>query len=154
MPPPPDTVHYGIFLRPDAVTCRVTAHLHELLRRQFGLVAASVFPPHITLLGNVAFTGGEPDLFERIGHLAAATERFELPNPGPALLSGALLCDVHAPELGVLARTVEDGIADIRGRSDTDHLAGQTSAAPFHGHLTVAGQDLALRSDLAGGVAE
>lgn len=95
-----DTDRYGVFLRPDARTCEVLAHLHDLLRRQFGLVAAAVFPPHITLLGNIAVVRGEADLLARVGAAVAGHGPFEITNPGPALVCGALLCEVHTEPVG------------------------------------------------------
>lgn len=47
----PTEFTYGVYLRPDAATCRAVGELTDVVRRQFGLVSASAFPPHVTLVG-------------------------------------------------------------------------------------------------------
>lgn len=143
-----DTVRYGVFLRPDPTTCAATAALHTLLRQQFGLVSAAVFPPHVTLLGNIAVTGGETELLERVAAVAGRHAPVRLPHDGPRRWHRVIACDVHDETVDALARDVEASLADLRARTDTDYLTGQTSTAAFRAHLTIAGQDLALRPDL------
>lgn len=148
-----DTVRYGVFLRPDAVTCAATAALHTLLRQQFGLVSAAVFPPHVTLLGNIALTTTEADLLDRVATVAGRHAPVRVDHDGPGRWHRVLACDVHDDATDALARDVEAALTDVRGRTDTDYLTGQTSTADFRAHLTIAGQDLALRPDLTGEVA-
>ena len=90
--------------------------------------------------------------------MLAGVAPFELAHPGPADLGGVILCAVEDERLTRLAQAVEASLDGVRARTDTDYLTGQTSTRAFGAHLTVAGQDLALRPDLrdevAGFVAE
>ena len=149
-----DTLRYGVFLRPDPATCAATAALHTLLRQQFGLVAAAVFPPHVTLLGNVALTTGEDVLLQRVAEVAGRHAPLRLPHAGPARWNRVIACDVHDDAVDALARDVEAALEGVRGRTDTDYLTGQTSTERFRAHLTIAGQDVALRADLTDEVLE
>lgn len=149
-----DTVRYGVFLRPDPASCAATAALHTLLRQQFGLVSAAVFPPHVTLLGNVALTGGEGVLLERVDEVAGRHAPVRVEHAGPRRWHRVIACDVHDAAVDALARDVEASLTDLRGRTDTDYLTGQTSTADFRAHLTIAGQDIALRPDLTDEVEE
>jgi 2'-5' RNA ligase len=152
---PRDTDRYGVFVRPDAVTCRAQIELHNLIERQFDLIAGRVFPPHATLLGNVAVTAGEADLLERITDVARRHAPFTVHNPGLSRHGEGIAYDVHFRKDGTvndafvaLAADVEQELGPVRGRTDTDYLTGQTTTVGFHAHLTVAGQDYALRKDL------
>ena len=148
-----DTVRYGVFLRPDPATCAATAALHTLLRQQFGLVSAAVFPPHVTLLGNIAATTTEADLLARVAGVAARHTPVRIGHTGPGRWHRVLACDVHDDATAALAQDVEAALTAVRGRTDTDYLTGQTSTERFRAHLTIAGQDLALRPDLVDEVA-
>jgi hypothetical protein len=55
-------IRYGIFLRPDPQTCWAVAQVTLALRQQFGFVAAEVFAPHATLIGNLQVTQSEDEL--------------------------------------------------------------------------------------------
>ncbi len=44
-------VRFGVYLRPSYAMCRAQAGMHDLLRRQFGLVAGGAFMPHATIKG-------------------------------------------------------------------------------------------------------
>ena len=48
---------YGVFLRPDPLTCASVTRITGQLRAQFGLVSAGAFPPHATLAGSLPLAG-------------------------------------------------------------------------------------------------
>ena len=152
---PRDTDRYGVFVRPDPITCRAQIELHTLLERQFGLIAGRVFPPHATLLGNIAVSAGEVDLLARIAAVAGRCAPFTVYNRGLTHTAQGIYYDVHGLPEGTpnvrlvgLAEAVERELEPVRGRTDADYLTGQTTTRGFSAHLTVAGQDYALRSDL------
>jgi 2'-5' RNA ligase superfamily len=152
---PRDTERYGVFVRPDPVTCRAQIELHTLVERQFGLLAGRVFPPHATLLGNIAITAGENDLLARVEALAGDHAPFTACNKGLERSRMGIGYDVdHLSDGSVnqrftrLAQTVEKALRPVRGRTDADYLTGQTGVDGFHAHLTVVGQDYRLRPDL------
>jgi len=152
---PRDTDRYGVFVRPDPTTCRAQIELHTLLQHQFGLIAGRVFPPHATLLGNIAVTAGEADLLGRLTAVARRHAPFTMYNKGLSQYNEGIAYDVHelpggAPNqrLVDLAVDIERELAPVRGRTDTDYMTGQTSTEGFRAHLTVAGQDYTLRRDL------
>lgn len=157
-----DTDRYGVFFRPDPLTCRTLAELHYLLQRQHGLTSASAFPPHGTLLGNIAIHGSERDLAEAIAAAARSMKPITVHNTGPQPSgTGSITCDVHYDEDGAvneslrdLARLVGLAIEPLRSRTDSDFMTGHMTSDMFHGHLTIAGQDLVLRTDLHDEVAQ
>lgn len=55
----PDPYHYGVFLRPDPLTCATEVRIHTALKQRYGLVSCPIFPPHATLAGNVRIAADE-----------------------------------------------------------------------------------------------
>ena len=53
---------YGVFLRPDPLTCAAVTRITGQLRAQFGLVSAGAFPPHATLAGSLPLAGPPEEL--------------------------------------------------------------------------------------------
>jgi len=150
-----DTGRYGVFVRPDPATCRAQISLHTLLNSQYGLIAASAFPPHATLLGNIAITSGESELLRRVETVVRRYPAIEAHNRGLTRSGGAIIYDIHCrPDGSVnqpltdLARHIERDLEQIRARTDHDYMTGHATNDAFHAHLTIAGQDLALREDL------
>ena len=152
---PRDTDRFGVFVRPDPITCRAQIELHTLVERQFGLVAGRVFPPHATLVGNIAVTAGEADLLERVTSVAGRHAPFTAHNRGLTRYDAGIAYDVNHREDGSvnaeftdLAVALEQELEPVRGRTDADYLTGQTTTKGFNAHLTIAGQDYYLRPDL------
>ena len=55
-------IRYGWYLRPSYAMCRAQAEIHDLLRRQFGLVCGGVFMPHATVKGFFRSDASIPDI--------------------------------------------------------------------------------------------
>jgi 2'-5' RNA ligase superfamily len=149
------TDRYGVFVRPDPATCRAQADLHTLLERQYGLIAARVFPPHATLLGNIALAAAEGEFLERVATAVRGFAPIAVHNRGVTRLGQGIAYDIHYradggrnQPLTDLAVAVEQKLDPVRSRTDHDYLTGHTTTETFHAHLTLAGQDLALRADL------
>ena len=129
---------YGVFLRPDPLTCAAVTRITGQLRAQFGLVSAGAFPPHATLAGSLPLAG-PPEL-----PLAAP---FTVRNHGLAWLNGGLVYDVHGPEIERLAAAVDAAVRPLlqpaSGLATDLYEPGRWRA-----HLSLGSHDLAARPDL------
>lgn len=73
---------YGIFLRPDPVTCWAITQVTFALRQQFGITAAAAFAPHATLIGNLQPSITEPELISLLDPVFAQVEPTPVYNHG------------------------------------------------------------------------
>lgn len=64
-------IRYGWYLRPSYAMSRAQAEMHDLLRRQYGLVCAGVFMPHATVKG---FFRSDAPVTEIVAAFDAAVE--------------------------------------------------------------------------------
>ena len=140
---------YGVFLRPDPLTCAAVTRITGQLRAQFGLVSAGAFPPHATLAGSLPLAGPPEALLHALVPVAPFTVR----NHGLAWLNGGLVYDVHGAEMAQLAATVD---AAVRPQlAPAPGLAADLFEPDrWHAHLSLGSHDLAARPDLHGEVEE
>ena len=137
------TTRYGVFLRPDPLTCWVQAQVNTALVQQFGVVSAAAFPPHATLVGNLRTDVGPDALAGLLEPVLDATAAFTVSNAGIVRLGGALVYDVHGDATGrpnrplvALAEAVRDAVLAVSLPID-DHLVTPVEDAVFHGHLSL-----------------
>src|SRR3954447_10917599 len=96
---------YGVFLRPDPLTCAAVTRITAQLRAQFGLVSAGAFPPHATLAGSPPLAPPPRALARALAPVAPFTVR----NHGLAWLNGGLVYDVHGEQIEALPATRAPG---------------------------------------------
>jgi hypothetical protein len=134
---------YGVFLRPDPLTCAAVTRITGQLRAQFGLVSAGAFPPHATLAGSLPLAGPAEELLRALAPVAP----FTVQNHGLAWLNGGLVYDVHGPELAQLAATVD---AAVRPQLEPAPGLAADLFEPerWRAHLSLGSHDLAARPDL------
>ena len=134
---------YGVFLRPDPLTCAAVTRITGQLRAQFGLVSAGAFPPHATLAGSLPLAGPAEELLRALAPVAP----FTVQNQGLAWLNGGLVYDVHGPELAQLAATVD---AAVRPQLEPAPGLAADLFEPerWRAHLSLGSHDLAARPDL------
>ena len=134
---------YGVFLRPDPLTCAAVTRITWQLRAQFGLVSAGAFPPHATLAGSLPLAGPPEELLRALAPVASFTVR----NHGLAWLNGGLVYDVHGPEMAQLAATVDAVVRPLL--EPAPGLAADLFEPDrWYAHLSLGSHDLAARPDL------
>jgi hypothetical protein len=138
---------YGVFLRPDPLTCAAVTRIAGQLGAQFGLVSAGAFPPHATLAGSLPLPGPPDELMRALAAALAAVPAFPVHNHGIAWLNDGLVYDVHGEAMVELAATVDAAVRPL--------LAPAPGLAPdlferdrWHAHLSLGSHDLAERPDL------
>lgn len=136
---------YGVFLRPDPLTCAAVTRITGQLRAQFGLVSAGAFPPHATLAGSLPLAVPPEELLRTLD--AALVAPFTARNHGLAWQNGGLVYDVHGEPMAELAEAVVAAVRPL--------LAPAPGLAPdvfergtWRGHLSLGSHDLAARPDL------
>ena len=129
---------YGVFLRPDPLTCAAVTRITAQLRAQFGLVSAGAFPPHATLAGSLPLAG-PPEL--------PPAAPFTVHNRGLAWLNGGLVYDVHGPEIEQLAAVVDATVRPLL-QPASGLTADLYEPDCWHAHLSLGSHDLAARPDL------
>jgi hypothetical protein len=134
---------YGVFLRPDPLTCAAVTRITGQLRAQFGLVSAGAFPPHATLAGSLPLAGPPEELTDALASVAA----FPVRNHGLAWLSGGLVYDVHGLEMEHLAATVDAAVRPLLD-SAPGLPADLYEPGRWHAHLSLGSHDLAARPEL------
>ena len=82
---------YGVFLRPDPLTCAAVTRITTQLRAQYGLVSAGAFPPHATLAGSLSLTDGPEPLLAALDGVLEPARGFEVHNAGVGRLHGGLI---------------------------------------------------------------
>lgn len=151
---------WGVYLRPDPVTCKAIADLTELCKRQFGIVSAAAFAPHATLAGAVPSHASAEEFIEILNPLLTTSPAFPVYNAGIARMTTTIIYDIDRYENGEknqqllnLATAVNEIIAPL-----TDYQPGEWTQpfdpATFHAHFSLASHDLRRRADLHEEVAE
>jgi hypothetical protein len=134
---------YGVFLRPDPLTCAAVTRITGQLRAQFGLVSAGAFPPHTTLAGSLPLAGPP----EELTHALATVAPFSVRNHGLSWLNGGLVYDVHNEEIAQLAATVDAVVRPLL--EPAPGLAADLFEPDrWRAHLSLASHDLVARPDL------
>lgn len=143
-----DGFTYGVYLRPDPLTCRAVAELTDLLKRQFGIVSASAFPPHATLAGAVPSEADEEDLIAALDPILSSTHAIPVHNSGIARHNIAVTFDVDKTIEGHknaairdLAVSVNTALEPLRGHGEGFRMK-PFDAAGFRAHLSLASHDL------------
>jgi hypothetical protein len=155
-------VRYGIFLRPDPATCWTVTQVTHALNKQFGLVSAGAFPPHVTLIGNLATPATEAEL------IAALDPVFHEVRPFPVYNSGIDRREVGTYEynvnldesgtrpnepLGRVAAAVAKAVEPLSVRVD-DYMTPPVAEYEFAGHVGLASHDLAVDGHLSAEVGD
>jgi 2'-5' RNA ligase superfamily len=149
-------VRYGVFVRPDPVTCAAVTRITAQLRAQYGLLSAGAFPPHATLAGSLPLARGSEALLAAISDVLLPAEAVEVRNAGLRRLDGGLVFaiddDVAGSPTGPLADLAAAVSAAARPR--LAHVPPGQLPADVHppgtwiGHLSLASHDLVARPDL------
>ncbi|CAD5990034.1 heme utilization protein [Agreia sp. COWG] len=155
-----DPYRYGIYLRPDAKTCRAVTVVTDQLRAQYGLLSAGAFPPHATLVGSQPFGFAETEAIETVTALLANREAFEVHNAGIRSQGIGYVYDVSQNADGTvndalvsLARDIDAAVEPFR-RPMNNPLPNDFVPELFRGHLSLASHDLYVRPDLHDEVGE
>ena len=89
-------VRWGLYLRPDARTCRDQAQVHDLLERQFGLRAGGAFMPHATIKGFFLSSSSEDELVAALDPVLSRAMAFPVHNRGPIPYGvGSVVLDIQ-----------------------------------------------------------
>ncbi|WP_440695785.1 2'-5' RNA ligase family protein [Clavibacter nebraskensis] len=149
-----DPFRYGIYLRPDARTCRAVTVVTDQLRAQYGIVSAGAFPPHATLIGSQPFGRDEDRVIDAVTELLADRPAFPVHNAGVRELGLGYVYDVDRrpdgsqnADLLALAADIDRVVAPFRRTMRSPELH-EFDAARFRAHLSLASHDLAVRPDL------
>jgi 2'-5' RNA ligase len=138
---------YALYLIPPYSVVEPVAGIHALLRKQFGLAAASKFMVHVTIKGFFARKGGplEP-LLERLDVVMGSQRPFPVQFSGvhrdPVGIGLLLECPGQGAdcELNALHERVYDAVAPmiVPGCSFSEEERRQ----PFSAHITLAFRDI------------
>jgi hypothetical protein len=155
-----DPFRYGVYLVPDARTCRAVTEVTTQLRAQFGLVSAGAFPPHATLVGRQHLRLDEDEIISRITTALANVHSFDVHNAGAVQHGRGFVFDVNHREDGSvnepfhdLARRIQAAVAPLR-INDPGSPTNDFDPRTFSGHLSLASHDLFTRPDLTAEVGE
>jgi hypothetical protein len=151
----PGLARYGVFLRPDPLTCATVTRITAQLRAQYGLVSAAAFPPHATLAGSLPLAGGPEPLLAVLDDVLRTTAPFEVHNAGVGRMHGGLIFKIHtlagAPNAALieLAAAVTAAARRVVVAVPSDQLPADIHPPErWVGHLSLASHDLADRPDL------
>ncbi len=141
-------VRWGLYLRPDARTCRDQAGIHDLLERQFGLRAGGTFMPHATIKGFFLSPSSEAGLIAAVDPVLSGMPSFPIHNSGPIPYGvGSVVLDIqrradssnndaltafHTACLDALLPHIDPTCPDTPREAVRDR---------FHGHLTLSMAD-------------
>lgn len=142
-------LRYGIFLRPDPATCWAVTQVTTALRQQFGLVSAGAYPPHVTLIGNLATDAGIDELVARLDPVFTDVAPITVFNSGAHLHGRGYEYNVdldrHATRpnqaLGTVAAATVAAVLPLSLVVD-DYLTTPVEDYVFAGHLGLASHDL------------
>lgn len=145
---------WGVYLRPDPLTCKAIADITELCKRQFGIVSAAAFAPHATLAGAVPSNATAEEFIERLNPLLTSTPAFPVYNAGITRGNPTIFYDIDRLESGEknqpfhdLAIAVNEVIAPLTEYAPDDWIQ-PFEPAGFHAHFSLASHDLRRRADL------
>lgn len=145
---------WGVYLRPDPVTCKAITELTNLCKQQFGIVSAAAFAPHATLAGAVPSNASAAEFIEVLDPLLSRTTPFPVYNAGIAVMNPTIIYDIDKLENGEkntrlhqLAIDVNDVIAPLTNYQPGDWIQ-PFDGENFHAHFSLASHDLRARVDL------
>lgn len=151
---------WGVYLRPDPITCKAITELTDLCKRQFGIVSAAAFAPHLTLAGAVPSEANAADFIRVLDPLLTSTPTFSVFNAGITRKPTTVYYDIDKLETGDvnqplhdLATAVNEAIMPI-----TAYKPGEWSQPfvpeKFWAHFSLASHDLRAREDIRDEVEE
>jgi hypothetical protein len=149
-------LRYGIFLRPDPATCWNVTQVTSALNRQFGLVSAGAFPPHATIIGNLATRAAESDIISALDLVFEEVQPLPVYNAGVVRTdAGTLIYDVDLDASGTqrnellnrVAATVKEAVLPLSVPVG-DHLVTPIVDYVFAGHLGLASHELTVDGGL------
>ncbi len=149
-----DGFTYGVYLRPDPLTCRAIVDLTDLLKRQFGIVSAAAFPPHATLAGAVPSSASEDELIEALDPVLAAARPLDVHNSGIARHNIAITFDVDKTVTGQKNQDIKNLAVGINQALEPLRDGGEGyrmkpfDADAFRAHLSLASHDLEVTPHL------
>lgn len=158
----PDTrePRYGVFLRPDPTTCWALTQITFALERQFGLVSAGAFPPHATLIGNLAISCEVDELRRALDPVFSGARAIEVHNLGiqrtvAGMFAGTVRCDLHHlpggavnDELAALGSAVKAAVLPL-SRPVDDYFVTPVADYELSTHLSIVSHETALDPRLA-----
>ncbi len=151
---------WGVYLRPDPVTCKAIADLTDLAKRQFGIVSAAAFAPHATLAGAVPSNATAEDFIAALDPVLSATPVFPVHNAGIGKMTTTIIYDIDRTKTGEkntalldLATAVNTAIMPLTAYQP-GHWMKPFNPAGFHAHFSLASHDLRSRPDLSDEVEE
>ena len=141
-------VRYGVYLRPDPTTCWTVTQITTALRAQFGLISAGAFPPHATLVGNLATDATADDVIAAVGPILRTAPVVEVFNAGVRRVEDWFEYDITNGPLGAIAAEVIEAVLPLSKRVD-DAYTVQVEDYVFSAHLGLASHDLQVDGHLA-----
>lgn len=142
-------IRYGWYLRPSYAMSRAQAEMHDVLRRQYGLVCAGKFMPHATIKGFFRSDASVQDIISAFDPVVVGRDSFTVYNAGPIPhgREGISLNINEAPDGSVNTDLLElytEALAAIAPLVDPDCHFTNRDGGPenFRAHLTLAMADL------------
>lgn len=139
---PSDPYRHGIYLRPDARTCRAVTVVTDQLRAQYGLLSAGAFPPHATLVGSQPFGSNEDQVVAAVTALLDGRPAFDVHNAGVREQGIGFVYDVatrpdgsHNDDFVRLAADIEAVVAPFRQPMQVP-LANDYDPEQYRAHLS------------------
>lgn len=149
-----DPYRYGVYLRPDARTCRAVTVVTDQLRAQYGLVSAGAFPPHATLVGSQPFGRDVTEVVQALTTLLADRPAFDVHNAGVRGQGIGYVYDVAERPDGTLNQDFVQLAADVDAAVDPFRRTMDSPPSndflpeKWRAHLSLASHDLYGRPDL------
>jgi 2'-5' RNA ligase len=142
-------IRFGWYLRPSYAMCRAQAEMHDLLRRQFGLVAGGAFMPHATVKGFFRSDAPLVDITAAFDRAVVGHEPFTVYNKGPISYGPrSIVLNVHEDDDGEENAALQ-AIHESAWREIAPLVHPECTFTPvegamerFHAHLTLAMADL------------
>lgn len=151
---------WGVYLRPDPITCKAVADLTDLTKRQFGIVSAAAFMPHATLVGAIPSTAEADDWIAALDPALTNRASFPVYNAGVTRAPDLVFFDIDKQENGGknqdllnLATDVSEAIRPVTAYQEGEWMT-PFNPSTFHAHLSLASHDLKKRVDLRDEVEE
>jgi 2'-5' RNA ligase len=142
-------IKFGFYLRPSLEVCRAQATIHDLLKRQYGLLAGGAFMPHATIKG---FFRSDATLDEINAACDRATQGFAavpIVNNGViAFGRGGIALNVHQDEFGETNHALQAFHESVMDQleplihPDCAFSKGEWAREKFFAHLTLAMADV------------
>lgn len=149
-------LRYGIYLRPDPATCWTVTQITAALRAQYGLISAGAFPPHATLIGNLATDATADEVIAAVDPVLRAAPAVEVFNSGIVRVGDCYEYDINRDassgaenrQLGTIARDVIQAVLPLSKTVD-DSYTVQVEDYAFSAHIGLASHDLKVDSHLS-----